>query len=183
MLDSVIVLAGPGVTLRVGTLVVRVTEKEPEGVAESLRAPLGTTLHYSAQVHPEYESLKVFVADTVAAVKGTIVLDETIMIVAAAQLRPRAETNRLYELLRAELTSKTPLLAFVAVECEMERLRVQYPEKAERWIHDVGARAHDPEKDGKGMRRLDDAMGGHVFGGCADDLKRYPATGANPDRR
>ncbi|CAN5863392.1 hypothetical protein BH11GEM1_BH11GEM1_20350 [soil metagenome] len=84
---------------------------------------------------------------------------------------------------RRRLTAAAPYrmprlrrLAFVAVECEMERLQKEYPATAERWIDEVQERAHDPAKDMKAMRRFDDAMGGHVFGGCSEDRKRYPAT-------
>jgi hypothetical protein len=174
-LDSVAVMAGPGVTLRVDTLVVRATEKEPEGVVKILRRPVGSTLHYDTRVAPEYEALKVFVADTMAAATGTMVLDTTSIIAAVAQPRPRPETRRLYELLRAELTSNNPLPAVAGAECEIERLFKEYPATASRWIDEAQARAHDPEKDAKAMRRLDAAMGGHLFGGCAEDRKRYPA--------
>jgi hypothetical protein len=175
-LDSVMIGAGPGVTLRVDTLVVRGTENEPEGVVRILRRPLGSTLRYEARLAAGYDGLKVLVGDTVAAATGSIVLDETSVIVAVAQPKPRPETKRLYELMRAELTSKNPLAAFVAVECEMDRLQKAYPATAERWIGEVQARAHDPEKDGRAMRRFDEAMGGHEFGGCEDDRRRYPAT-------
>lgn len=183
VLDSVVVIAGPGVTIRVDALVVRGIEKEPDGVVRILRRPLDSTIRYDVTVAPAYEALRVVAGDTAAAPKGTFVLDSTSMLVAMAQPRPRAETKRLHELMRAELTSKAPLVAFVAVECEMERLRKQYPATADQWIEDAQARAHDPEKDAKAMRRFDDAMGGHVFGGCAEDLKRYPATGQGHDLR
>ncbi len=174
LLDSVVVMAGPGVTLTVDTLVVRGTEKEPDGVIRILRLPLGSSIRYVARVAPGYEELQVSVSDTLAAEKGTMVLDTTSVIMAVARPRLRVETKRLYELLRAELTSKNPHLAFVDVECEIERLNTAYPGTAERWIDEVQARAHDPQKDGKAMRRLDAALGGHMFGGCAEDRKQSP---------
>ena len=175
-LDSVMVGAGPGVTLRVDTLVVRATENEPEGVVRILHRPLGSTVRYEARLAAGYDGLKVLVEDTVAAATGSIVLNGMTVITAEALPKPRPETTRLYELMRAELTSKNPLAAFVAVECEMDRLQKAYPAKAERWIAEAQARAHDPEKDGRAIRRFDEAMSGHEFGGCEDDRRRYPAT-------
>jgi len=173
-LDSVVVVAGPGVTIRVDSLVVQGTEMEPDGVMKVLRRPRGSTIRYDVRVAPAYEGLQVLASDTVAAGKGTIVLDTTTLLLAVARPRPRAETKRLYELLRAELTAKNPHAAYVAVECELERLLKEYPATAERWIDEVTARAHDPEKDAKAMRRFDAALGGHAFGGCAEDRKQSP---------
>jgi len=175
-LDSVMVGAGPGVTLRVDTLVVRGADNESDGVVKILRRPLGSTVRYEARLEAGYDGLKVLVEDTLAAATGNIVLNGTSVIIAVAQPKARPETRRLYELMRAELTSKNPLAAFVAVECEMDRLQKVYPATAERWIAEVEARAHDPEKDGRAMRRFDEAMSGHEFGGCEDDRRRYPAT-------
>lgn len=189
VLDSVLVVVGPGVTLRVGTLVVRGTEHEPAGTARIVRVPLGSTVQYQAHVGKGYEGLTVVAADTTAAAEGSIVLDETSSIVAVARPSPRVETRRLYELMRRELTSKDAHVAYVAVECEVERLLARYPATAEDWIHEARVRAHDSETDGKAMRRFDDAMAGNFFSGCVLDLQRYPAAAktqgraAEPDAR
>ena len=172
-LDSVVVEAGPGAIIHLDTLVVRGTERAPDGVRSVLMRPRGSRLHYEVQFGQGYDSVAVIVGDSLAPSSGTLIVDGPSAMGALAHEKPRPETNRLYELMRAELVSKNPLAAYVAVECEMERLQKAYPETAERWIDQVSERAHNPETDRKAIRRLEDALDGHEFGGCEHDRKHY----------
>ena len=174
-LDSVVVEAGPGAIIRVDTLVVRGTEREPHGVDRVLVRRRGTSVRYEVRADAGYDSVAVAVGDTIAPATGTIVVNDGILLAAIGHAKPRSETKHLYDLMRAELVSKQPIAAFVAVECEMERLKSEYPATADRWIAEVSERAHDPESDAKAMRRLDDALNGHEFGGCTWDRSRYRA--------
>lgn len=172
-LDSIIVVAGPGAIIRVDTLVVRGTEREPEGVKRVLKRARGSRLHYDVHADAGYDAVDVMALDSIAPATGTLVVDGESLLAAAGRAKPRPETKRLYDLMRAELMAKNPLAAFVAVECEMERLRKAYPETADQWIAQVNERAHDPAKDGKAVRRVEDALDGQEFGGCAYDRKHY----------
>jgi hypothetical protein len=172
-LDSVVVAASPGATIRVDTVVVRGTEREPDGVYRVLMRPRGSRLSYEVSYSAEYDSVTVAVGDSIAPARGTMIVNGATSIGALAHAKLRPETKRLYELMRAELVSKQPLAAFVAVECEMERLRKAYPESADPWIAQTAERAHDRERDGKAIRRMEDALDGHEFGGCERDRVAY----------
>ena len=171
--DSIVVEAGPGTIIRLDTLVVRGTEGEPDGVRRVLMRPRGSRLHYEVQPAAGYDSVDVVVGDSLAPRSGTLIVDGESAIGALGHEKPRPETNRLYELMRAELVSKNPLAAFVAVECEMERLTTAYPRTAERWIAQASERAHNPERDRKAIRRMEDALNGHEFEGCERDRVHY----------
>jgi hypothetical protein len=175
-LDTIDVAVGPGVTLRVDTFTVHGLESVPDGVEQSIVRRRGTLLPYSARLDKGYTSLLVVVADSASAATGTFVVDGRMVVAAVAEPELRDEMKPLFSLMRAELTSKNPLAAFVAVECEIERVNRTYPATAERWIKETEARAVNPEKDRKAMLRLNDALGGHVFSGCAKDRTMYPGT-------
>jgi len=55
----------------------------------------------------------------------------------------------------------------------MGRLTTAYPKTAERWIAQVSERAHNPERDQKAIRRMEDALNGHEFEGCERDRLHY----------
>ncbi|MEO5816384.1 MAG: hypothetical protein ABIT20_14010 [Gemmatimonadaceae bacterium] len=176
-IDSVIVVASAGVTLRVDTVVVRGSSEDPLIGTEILLRARRSTVRYEAQLEEGYDSLTVMTGDTAAAAKGSIVVDGLSGILAKAQLMPRAETKRLYDILREGLVAKDAHKSFVDLECEIERLNMVYPKTAHKWISEASARAHNPEKDQKAMRRLDNALGGHMFSGCAEDSKLYRKRG------
>jgi hypothetical protein len=47
------------------------------------------------------------------------------------------------------------------------------PDSAQRLIEDAQHLAVDPARDGKALRRVDNALGGHVFEGCTADRATY----------
>jgi hypothetical protein len=81
---------------------------------------------------------------------------------------------KLYGLLRRQLTTTDPISAHVAVECETERLLRAFPDSGKTLIDAAEQRAIDPTRDAKALRRIDDALSGHSFGGCAEDRNAYP---------
>jgi hypothetical protein len=54
------------------------------------------------------------------------------------------------------------------------------PDSAQRLIEDAQHLAVDPARDGKALRRVENALGGHVFKGCMADRATYQKNPLRP---
>ncbi|HSQ32003.1 MAG TPA: hypothetical protein VLN49_19235 [Gemmatimonadaceae bacterium] len=175
-LDTLTILAGPGVRGRVGTQSIRTRDLvEDSARVFTIVSARGNKVPYTVAADTGFEDLIVVLdVDSVGA-KGTItVAGNQVLIVGANRAITLSSANRkLYELLRAQLTASDPLSAVVDVECETERLTTAFPDSAARLIESAQRRAVDPARDSKALRRIDQAAGGHLFAGCVEDRKAY----------
>jgi hypothetical protein len=60
----------------------------------------------------------------------------------------------------------------IEIQCEKERLRKDYPERAATLIEQPYGLAIDPDRDRKALIRIDNALAGQVFSSCERDRKR-----------
>ena len=175
-IDTLTLLVGPGVRGRAGTQTLRTRDLAEDSVRTfTIAVARGSKIPYTVAADSGFEDLiAILDADSVGS-KGTITLtgNQTFLTGAERAIAIGAANRKLYELLRAQLTARDPLSAVVDVECETERLMEAFPDSASRLIETAERRAIDPSRDGKAMRRIDEAAGGHVFAGCVEDRKAY----------
>jgi len=107
---------------------------------------------------------------------GEIVLqgNQELAIVADPILHLTPENRKLYDLYRAQLTSADPVGIFIDIECETERMMDAYPDRADRLIEAAHGLAVDEARDRKALTRIDDALDGYTFQGCAADRAHRP---------
>jgi hypothetical protein len=133
-------------------------------------------LEYSVAADSGFDHLIVGLDDDSIAAKGTILLEgnRTLLMGAERQIIIGTANKKLYDLLRTQLTTtRDPLWVAVDIECEIERLMKEVPDSAQRLIDDAQHLAVDPTRDGKALRRVDNALGGHMFEGCTADRATY----------
>jgi hypothetical protein len=138
-------------------------------------AQRGKRVEYSVAADSGFDHLIVGLDDDSIAAKGTILLEgnRTLLMGAERRIIIGKANKKLYDLLRTQLTTRDPLSVAVDIECEIERLMKAAPDSAQRLIDDAQHLAVDPTRDGKALRRVDDALGGHMFEGCTADRVTY----------
>jgi hypothetical protein len=175
-LDTLTVVAGPGIRGRVGLQAIRARGAGSGDIRTlAIVSPRGKKLTYSIAADAGYENPVVLLDDESLGVKGTITVagNHSLAIAADRAIRAGSPGWKLYDLLRRQLIAKDPLSAHIAVECETERLLKSFPDSGKTLIDAAEQRAIDPARDATGLRRIDDALSGHVFEGCAADRKTY----------
>ncbi len=176
-LDTLTIVAGPGIRGRVGSQTIRVRGAGSDDIRTlAIVSPRGKKLAYSIAADAGFENPVVLLDDESVGVKGTITVtgNQSLAIAADRSIRAGTPGWKLYDLLRRQLTATDPLSAHVDVECETERLLKSFPDSGKKLIDAAEQRAIDATRDAKALRRVDDSLSGHVFGGCAADRKNYP---------
>ena len=175
-LDTLTIVAGPGIRGQIGVQSIRATGAGSDDIRTlAIVSPRGKKLAYSIAADVGYDNPRVLLDDDLVGVKGTITVagNQSLAMTADRTIAMGSPLWRLYGLLRRQLTAADPVSAHVDVECETERLLKAFPDSGKRLIDAAEQRAIDPARDAKALRRLDDALIGHVFGGCAGDRKTY----------
>ncbi len=178
-LDTLTIVAGPGIRGRVGSQSIRVLGAGSDDIRTlAIVSPRGKKLAYSIAADAGFENPVVLLDDASIGVKGTITVagNQSLAIAADRAIRAGNPGWKLYGLIRRQLTATDPLSAHVDVECETERLLKSFPDSGKTLIDAAEQRAIDPARDANALRRVDDALSGHVFGGCSADRKTYPKT-------
>jgi len=176
-LDTLTIVAGPGIRGKVGTQLIRARGAGSDDIRTlAVVSARGRKLAYSIAPDAGYENPVVLLDDASVGVKGTITVagNQSLAIAADRTVRAGSPGWKLYGLLRRQLTATDPLSAHVDVECETERLLKSFPDSGKKLIDAAEQRAIDPARDAKALGRVDDALRGNVFGGCAEDRKAYP---------
>jgi hypothetical protein len=175
-LDTLTIVAGPGIRGRVGSETIRVRGAGSDDIRTlAIISPRGKRLAYSIAADAGFENPVVLLDDASVGVKGTITVagNQSLAMAANRAVRAGSPGWKLYDLLRRQLTATDPLRAHVEVECETERLLKSFPDSGKTLIDAAEQRAIEPTRDAKALRRIDDSLSGHVFGGCAADRKSY----------
>ena len=176
IMDTLTVVASLGVHGRVDTATVVTSDLGPEDDREfAIVVPRGKKVSYTFVSDTGFEKPIVVLDDNAVAAKGVATIEGNRVLLVAAEKRVvvTPATRKLVGLMRAQLTSTDPLAAYVEIECEIEHLFATAPKDAERLAHEAQQLAIDPIRDRKALRRIDDALGGHEFAGCAEDRVRY----------
>jgi hypothetical protein len=182
-MDTLTVIAGPGIRGTVGTQSIRTRDLADDDVRTlTIVVARGSTVQYVVAADSGYENLVVMFGDDSVAANGAITLtgDHTLIVAAERAIAPGSANRKLYELLRQQLTARDPLSAYVDVECETERLLKAFPDSAEKLIDAAQQKAVDPMRDRKALRRIDAALGGHEFEGCTRDRRAYQRVAQKP---
>jgi hypothetical protein len=175
-LDTLTIVAGPGIRGRIGSQTIRARGAGSGDIRTlAIVSPRGKKLAYSIAADVGFENPVVLLDDASIGVKGTITVagNQSLAIGADRAIRAGSPGWKLFDLLRRQLTATDPLSAHVDVECETQRLLKAFPDSGKTLIDAAEQRAIDPARDAKALRRVDDALSGHVFGGCAEDRKSY----------
>jgi hypothetical protein len=175
-LDTLTIVAGPGIRGRVGPQTIRALGAGSDDIRSlAIVSPRGKKLAYSIATDAGFENPVVLLDDASIGVKGTITVagNQSLAIAADRAIRAGNPGWKLYGLLRRQLIATDPLSAHVDVECETERLLKSFPDSGKTLIDAAEQRAIDATRDAKALRRIDDALSDHVFGGCAEDRKSY----------
>ena len=175
-LDTLTIVAGPGISGKIGAQSIRATGAGSDDIRTlAIVSPRGRKLAYSIAADVGYDNPRVLLDDDLVGVKGTITVagNQSLAMTADRTIAIGSPSWRLYGLLRRQLSATNPLSAHVDVECETERLLKSFPDSGKRLIDAAEQRAIDPARDANALRRVDDALSGHVFGGCAGDRKTY----------
>jgi hypothetical protein len=175
-LDTLTIVAGPGIRGKIGTQSIRATGAGSDDIRTlAIVSPRGRKLAYSIAADVGYDNPRVLLDDDLVGVKGTITVagNQSLAMTADRTIAIGSPSWRLYGLLRRQLSATDPLSAHVDVECETERLLKSFPDSGKRLIDAAEQRAIDPARDANALRRVDDALSSHVFGGCAGDRKTY----------
>ena len=175
-LDTITVVVGPGVRGQVGTQDIRTRALGDDDVRTfTVVSPRGRQLAYSVAADTGYENLFVLLNDDSVAATGTITVagNQSFAVAADRTIGADSPNRKLYELLKSQLTAKNPLSVFVDIECETERLLKIFSDSGEKLIDAAEQRAIDPARDAKALRRIDRALAGHAFSGCAEDRRTY----------
>jgi hypothetical protein len=175
-LDTLTIVAGPGIRGRIGAQSIRALGAASDDIRTlAIVSPRGKKLAYSIGADAGFENPVVLLDDASIGVKGTITVagNQSLAIAADRAIRAGNPGWKLYGLLRRQLTATDPLSAHVDVECETERLLKAFPDSGRTLIDAAEQRAIDATRDAKALRRIDDALSGNVFGGCAEDRKTY----------
>lgn len=179
VLDTLTIVAGQGVRGHVGTQVIHTRDVGEDDMRTStIVAQRGKKVEYSVAADSGFDHLVVGLDDDSIAAKGTILIEGNRVLLMGAERRivVGKANKKLYDLLRTQLTARDPLSAAVDIECEIERLMKVAPDSAQRLIEDAQHLAVDPARDGKALRRVDSALGGHMFEGCTADRATYQKT-------
>ena len=175
-LDTLAVIVGPGVRGSVGTQNIRTGDLAGDDVRTlTIVAERGSKIPYALAADSGYERPVIMLDDDSVAMNGTITLtgDHALIVAAERAITVGSANRRMYELLRQQLTARDPFAAFIAIECETERLLRAFPDSGEKLIDAAEQKAVDPARDAKALRRIDAALGGHAFAGCVEDRKTY----------
>ena len=175
-IDTLAIVAGPGIRGNVGAQSIRATGAGSDDIRTlAIVSPRGKKLAYSISADVGYDHPRVLLDDDLVGAKGTITVagNQSLAMTADRTIDMGSPSWRLYGLLRRQLTATDPLSAHVDVECETERLLKSFPDSGKKLIDAAEQRAIDPARDAKALRRVDDALVGHVFEGCAKDRKSY----------
>jgi hypothetical protein len=176
VLDTLTIVAGQGVRGHVGTEAIRTGDVGADDMRTfTIVAQRRKKLEYSVTADSRFAHLIIGLDDESIAAKGTILLEgnRTLLMGAERQVIIGQANKKLYDLLRMQLTTHDPLWVAVDIECEIERLMKAAPDSAQRLIEDAQHLAVDPARDGKALRRVDNALGAHVFEGCTADRATY----------
>jgi hypothetical protein len=173
-----------GVVGRVGPLSVGNAATPNLDIRYQLVRPRGSPISYDLRPISGHSVLYVVWGETLAVTpRGSGVLNGSAVFEAAADrvIRIQNENRRLYQLHRDLLTTRDPLAVYVEMACEIRRLVHQYPDSlSERLVKEAAYLATDPVRDALALRRVDDALAGHVFStDCEENrraLKRRPTT-------
>jgi hypothetical protein len=164
------VMVGGGVRGRIDTLKIRVRGGPSDQEFFRIVRAKGYRASYTFTADSGFQNLSVMVGYGLVRSHGEVVVgDAQLMIVSAdrvVELRP--ENRKLFQLLRAQLTAKDHVLAHKRVGCELDRLIQLYgPRRADSLIREAEFLAIDPIRDEAALRRVDNALAGHVFSaGC-----------------
>jgi hypothetical protein len=172
--DTLQVAVLPGASGRVDTLRIPPAPEGSEPREFILTYARGARIEYHFTADSGYEKLMVVTGDGGASASGSLVLQGSTVLAAAAQPALRPENRKLYELFRQQLSASDPVAVYVEIQCEIERLMKEYPERASTLIEQAQGLAIDPERDRKALIRIDKALAGRVFGGCQADRRRKP---------
>jgi hypothetical protein len=176
VLDTLTIVAGQGVRGHVGTQAIHTRDVGEDDMRTfTIVAQRRKKLDYSVAADSGFDHLIIGLDDDSIAAKGTILLEgnRTLLMGAERQVVIGKANKKLYDLLRTQLTARDALWAAVDIECEIERLMKAEPDSAQRLIEDAQHLAVDPARDGKALRRVDNALGGHMFEGCTADRATY----------
>jgi len=175
-LDTLTVVAGPGIRGQVGTETIRTRELADDDMRTlTIVSARGSKVAYAVAADTGYESPVVVLEDDSVSTKGTVTIagNQTLVVAAERAILLGSANRKLYDLFRQELTSPDPLSVFVEIECESERLRRAFPDSGEKLVDAAEQKAVDPSRDAKALRRIDGKLGGHGFGGCVVDRRMY----------
>jgi hypothetical protein len=156
--------------LRVGQTSIRALGAGSDDIRTfAIVSPCVKKLAYSIAADVGFENPVVLLDDESLGVKGTITVagNQSLAIAADRAIRAGNPGWKLYGLLRRQLTATDPLSAHVDIECETERLLKSFPDSGKMLIDAAEQRAIDATRDAEALRRIDDALSDHVFGGCA----------------
>ncbi len=176
VLDTLRVIAGPGVRGHVGVQDIRTRGLASDDVRTfSLVVGHGSQLAYTVAADSGYVIPSVVFDNESMAANGTITATRSHLLVITAEraIVAGSPNRKLYELLRRQLTASDPVWVFVDIECEKARLLRAFPDSGEKLVDAAEQKAVDLSRDAKALRRIDAALRGHFFGGCAEDRKTY----------
>ena len=175
-IDTLTVLSGNGVRGTVGTHEIQTRRLgDNDTLTFKITAPRGNKITYALTADSGFENLMVVLDEDSVGTRGNVTLEgnQTLMMAAERMIGPGSANKRLYDLFRRQLTATDPLSAYVDVECEMERLTKAFPDSGQRLIDIAQLKAFDPVRDAKALRRIDEALAGHGYGGCVADRRMY----------
>jgi hypothetical protein len=175
-IDTLTVITGSGVRGTVGTHEVHTRRLgDDDTLSFTVVAPRGKRIAYAVAADTGFDNLMVVLDMDSVGARGTVALEgnQTLMMAAERMIGADSPNKRLYDLFRVQLTATDHRSAYVDIECEMERLTKAFPDSAQRLIDAAQQKAIDPVRDAKALIRIDDALGGHVYGGCVEDRRMY----------
>ncbi len=175
-LDTLVVIAGPGVRGQVGAQSIRASDAGGDAVRTLIVvAARGSRVSYAVASDTGYGSPRVVFDDDSVDAAGIITVagNHSLAIAAERAIGAGSPNKKLYELLREQLTAADPLAAYVDVECEIARLRRAFPDSGERLVDAAEQKAVDQTRDAAALRRIDAALKDRAFGGCVDDRRIY----------
>ena len=176
IIDTLYVAVSTGVRGTVDAVRVEGATEDQQVRLQAIPRPRGSRLAYRFTADSGYNTPNNLTPIGKGSATGEIVLqgNQELAIVADPILHLTPENRKLYDLYRAQLTSADPVGIFIDIECETERMMDAYPDRADRLIEEAHGLAIDGARDRKALTRIDDALDGYTFQGCAADRAHRP---------
>ena len=176
IMDTLYVAVSTGVRGTVDTVRLTGATEDEQVRLHAIPRPRGSRLTYHFTSDSGFKTPNNLTPVGKGAPVGEIVLqgNQELAIVADPIIHLTPENRRLFDLYRAQLVSKDPVGSYIDIECEAERMMDAYPDRADRLIEEAHTLAIDGVRDRKALTRLDDALDGYTFKGCAADRAQRP---------
>ena len=176
IIDTLYVAVSTGVQGTVDTVRLEGATEDEQVKLHAIPRPRGSRIAYRFTADSGYHTPNNLTPVGKGSATGEIVLqgNQELAIVADPIFHLTPDNRALYELYRTQLTSKDPVGIYIAIECETERMMDAFPDRADRLIEEAYRLAVDEARDRKALTRIDEALDGYAFQGCAADRFRRP---------